>query len=310
MTLSVEEFFEQDDALPVEDVVRLCALARPLLEKGIARRQIFPWELRYFFEEAHGKLHPRETEIVRKQASRFPEQPIAAAVGNVDQSRPTGGILLASSPRCGNSVLRKLLVHEGFVEVTAQGIHAIRWAELPDNFVLQCHVTAADASTFVEWARPRVITAVRHPLDTLLSAWKFAQHDDSPRHWIDGATELPATTTTSFTSWASSDGAKALLAVSASWVASDASIARYEEIQRDPQAVFSQLMANLDAPATLDDVQSVMDDEGERMGRHVWRKEPGAWKGLAPVDLDALETIHADSYTTLGYQRRDHEARH
>src|SRR6185295_14663912 len=98
-------------------------------------------------------------------------------------------IAVVSTPRSGNSWLRRMLAES--LQLEENAVHRpedVDWPELPERAVLQIHWRPdRDFVSRLEQHAFRPVVIARHPLDTLISILAFSQHENSTKHWLDGA---------------------------------------------------------------------------------------------------------------------------
>jgi hypothetical protein len=221
-------------------------------------------------------------------------------------------LAIVSSPRSGNSFIRFILANA--LGWPTLAIHNVTGApeELPGNVILQIHWEHEPA--FVHWLSERgfsVLTIARHPLDTLLSAIRFGYHDASVSRWLDGRAGMPVrlgeagTASDEFLAYCLSDGAAALLTVSADWWSAASLRLRYEDVVADPIGELRPITEHLGGREdNLRGAIAKYSLEGMRElhGQHGWRADPGHWKHL--VSTFAAVRIylrHRSVFRKLGY---------
>jgi hypothetical protein len=221
-------------------------------------------------------------------------------------------LAIVSSPRSGNSFIRFILADA--LGWPTRAIHSVTEApdELPKNFILQIHWEHEPA--FVHWLTERefsVLTIARHPLDTLLSAIRFSYHNSSVARWLDGRARMPVrlgeagTASDEFLAYCLSDGAAALLAISAGWWSPASLGLRYEDVVADPIGELRPIIERLGGSEDkLKEAIAKYSLEGMRElhGQHGWRADPGHWKHLVPtVAAVRIYLRHRSVFKTLSY---------
>lgn len=230
--------------------------------------------------------------------------PVAPAPG------PRSGhpsVLLASTPRAGNTILRQLLVQLGFAEYALHDLGDLHWSAAARPFVVQHHLgPGAEAEAFLRDQRAVALTIVRHPIDVLCSVRAFAQREPAVRYWLRGGVGLAGVDLgddAAFAEWACSDGADALLAVSTDWAQAAIEVVRYEELAEDLPGLVRRLADTFGAPADPDaDPASVAERAAAAIpSAHRTNAGPGAWRSLPPDLLARLADRHARHLDVLGY---------
>jgi hypothetical protein len=222
-------------------------------------------------------------------------------------------LAIVSSPRSGNSFIRFILADA--LGWPTLAIHRVTEAPrtLSRNVVLQIHWE--HEPEFVHWLSEQdfsVLTIARHPLDTLLSAIRFSYHDTSVAQWLDGRAGMPVrlggagTASDEFLAYCLSDGAAALLAVSADWWSPASLRLRYEDVVADPIGELQPIVEHLGGSGDkLGKAIAKYSLEGMRelYGQHGWRADPGHWKHLVPtVAAVRIYLRHRSVFRALGYR--------
>ncbi|MGP8120044.1 MAG: hypothetical protein ACLP8B_05890 [Xanthobacteraceae bacterium] len=225
-------------------------------------------------------------------------------------------LALISTPRSGNTWVRSVLADVlGLHEVAVHSPREIPTG-LPERVVLQLHWKRE--RDFEDWLAKegfRILALARHPLDVLLSVLHFVRKERQVDRWLDGQALIPpalssATPVSSaFRQYALSEGAAALLNVSASWWSKEGVLrARYEDLVAAPEVEFGRLVAALGgserslqqalARFRLEFFQSLPN-------RHGWRGQSGMWRQLI-TPLAALQIYwrHRADFRALGYDIR------
>ncbi len=227
-------------------------------------------------------------------------------------------IALVSMPRSGNTWLRHMLVRALELESTSAHLPSeVNWDSLRQRMVLQIHWPRDEA--FLSRLRQhdfRTVVLARHPLDVLISALVFSQHDESTLRWLGGAGGDERTiagaspTSDAFLDYATGPRARAILGVSAQWwTAADVCRVRFEDLVRNPLAQLTGLLAALgvDSRQSLAEIVAESNAEGMRslsvgMSYFVWQAQCGLWKQLltAPAARRICDA-HQDLMKSLGY---------
>lgn len=167
-------------------------------------------------------------------------------------SSATGGpgVLLASSPRSGNTIVRRTLAESGLAEHAVHDLADIDWAAMTTPWIVQHHAGPQPAiDAFLAATGAAVLVVVRHPLDVLCSVRRFAAKAPSARFWIGARTGLESAdlaTDAGFVDWATGPGADALLAVNTDWSTAPGVVSvRHEDVHDDPARTFAVLFRQL-----------------------------------------------------------------
>jgi hypothetical protein len=232
-------------------------------------------------------------------------------------AEPVAGdrVLIASTPRAGNTLVQRLLVHSfGHEVVAAHGLSDVDLDKVAGRIVFQLHLGRSDrAVAFATMARARVITIARHPLDVLLSILHFSQHEPQVLYWLDGqAFDRPgrlvgaSPTSPAFLDWATGDGAAGLLAVTSSWWSDPAVLRlRYEDLVGDTDETMAALAADIGLGGEAPKANAKRIQELVLRGlpnHHRWRGKPGGWRDLLPADVaTTIRDAHRATFDALGY---------
>ncbi|WP_353208982.1 sulfotransferase domain-containing protein [Sphingorhabdus sp.] len=221
-------------------------------------------------------------------------------------------IVIVSSPRSGNSWLRRLLVDGLGLNDTA--VHNyLDVAQVPEQCALQVHwYREPNFQNFLAVHNFSVITLARHPLDVLLSVLHFVKYEPETKRWLEGNCALPDNLNISspcsqcFIDYATSFGCENLLSVSYQWWHDkDALKIRYEdlvsatnsELERvaDFLKVDSQLIKSALPLNSIENFQALPN-------RHGWQGRPGIWRELIPTDIaQKIFSRHSGVFQALGY---------
>lgn len=226
-------------------------------------------------------------------------------------------IAIVSTPRSGNSWLRRLLTDAyGLAELAAHTPADVYWGGLPARCVLQIHWRReASFLDLLGQHRFRVVVLARHPLDVLVSVLQFAPHEPETARWLEGegGDESALTGATprgpAFLAYAASPRAAALLSVTREWWdAPGAYPLRYEDLVGDPAGELRRLSVALGRPMPGEIAAEVVAANSlERLracsrNSHFWRGRPGHWRELLTAEAARrIAQAHPASFGGLGY---------
>ena len=216
-------------------------------------------------------------------------------------------IAIISAPRAGNTWVHHMLMDAyGIPGYAVHNPDDLDWAGLPTDCSVQIHWhrTPSFVRALAD-ARFRVVTLVRHPLDTLISVLQFCQNDSSTLRWLEGeyGDERPIygamPCSAAFRAYATGARAAVLLEVGREWWADAGGGVRYEDLVADPAGGLERLTAALGAqprrPVAEVIDRTTLPRMRERVGsnHHFWQGRPGLWKLLltAPV-ADEVAGVH------------------
>jgi hypothetical protein len=222
-------------------------------------------------------------------------------------------IAILSTPRSGNVWVRSVLGH--ILELQQVAVHNPR--DIPDTLqermILQIHwYREPNFQYFLSANKFQPLVISRHPLDVLISAWRFAPFEPSTARWLEGNAELPADiikyppASPAFVSYATSYGAENLLSVSYQWWHEPGAIrCHYEALVRNPMHVFGKLVqlfggSTEQLTAALERYQLAVFQSSPN--RHGWQGQPGLWRAMLPVTAAwRIWRRHRRIFDTLGY---------
>ncbi len=234
---------------------------------------------------------------------------------------PGGRILVVSTPRSGNTWLRRLIAtvydleHDRNEELWAHTPWGFPWGELPRRCVMQLHWEPEPS--FIRLLREheiRVVTLARHPLDVLISILQYSQHDNESALWVRGkggdesGLRGASPCSKAFLDYATGSRASALLSISLDWWQARLSTnLRYEDLVRDPQKTLTQLArvtGGTSPGSTTRAVETCTIDKlrTPHNAPHFWQGKPGLWKKLLTAETAAgIVKAQPLSFKQFGY---------
>ncbi|MFO0951010.1 MAG: sulfotransferase [Isosphaeraceae bacterium] len=252
----------------------------------------------------------------------MPRTPIdlGRVLGRPARARGTR-VMLISTPRSGNTWVRRLLTTAYRADESPRGeswAHSpdeLPWDEFPLTSVVQIHWCPEPAFRRQIRARGfRVVTVVRHPLDTLISILQMCQGTRETERWLNGVggDESPiwsaSPTSQAFLDYATGPRARALLALNLEWAATPGTLlVRYESLVDDPFSGLTTLTRKLGRVQDVDVRRAVESNTIERLRAshnaiHFWQGKPGQWKRLLPGETARrIASAHWKSFQAFGY---------
>ncbi len=227
-------------------------------------------------------------------------------------------LAVVSTPRSGNCWLRHMLAQTfELCEIIVHLPSEIPWDDLPPRAIVQLHWLPDEKFRgSLERYGFRVVVLARHPLDVLISALAFSQHDESTLRWLNGAggdergIAGADPLSEAFLDYAVGPRARALLGVSVAWWNLPGVVSvRYEDLMLDPERRFERLVAQFEvtprkAPAEVA-ARSRPDDMRQQnihMLFHVWQAQGSLWRRFLPADAARrICAAHESVLATLGY---------
>lgn len=286
--------------------------ARPAFEALVAAR---PERLAFWSDELVWVLgdHGLDPAIAGALSTRSEAAtPVRVALGPAGRapaaSAPAPGVLLASSPRSGNTIVRRTLAESGLAEHAVHDLADVDWSAMATPWIVQHHAGPRPAvDAFLAATGAAVLVVIRHPLDVLCSVRRFAAKAPSARFWIGARTGLETadlTTDDGFAAWATSPGADALLAVNTDWWSRPGVVSvRHEDVHDDPARTFATVFRRLaDTVPDLSDAAGAHEAAAASIPAfHRTAPGPGARHELPAHLLDRLAAHHHRHLEVLGY---------
>lgn len=227
-------------------------------------------------------------------------------------------LAIVSTPRSGNCWLRHMLskvfeLREIIVHLPSE----IPWENLPPRAIVQLHWLPDDEFRgALQRHGFKVVVLARHPLDVLISALAFSQHDNSTLRWLAGAggdercIAGAEPLSESFLAYAKGSRAKALLGVSAAWWNHPLAVpVRYEDLMLAPGEELARLAQRLGAAPRKPPAEVAAQSKPEDMRQqnvhmlfHVWRAQGSLWRQFLPAAAARqIAAPHEEVFQTLGY---------
>jgi FkbM family methyltransferase len=170
---------------------------------------------------------------VPRPASPVEGHPISADPVSAAPARTRFAVV--GSPHCGNRWVAEVLARAAQAEVV-DAVHPaeVAWKDLPERAVIAiAWGRTPELERRLRDAGARVVSPARHPLDLLFA--EYAGPDTNGR-------DAPSRTE-GFAEWALSAEAQRLVALTAGWWSTPATIrVRYEDLAADPEAGFARLL--------------------------------------------------------------------
>jgi hypothetical protein len=182
----------------------------------------------------------------------------------------------------------------------------------PDHIFLQLHwYREPNLQDYLAQYRFKIITLARHPLDVLVSAWRFRRFHPDSHLWLGGNAKLPfdhlhdPPCSDAFQSYACSFGAENLLCVSYQWWHDLAVITlRYEDVVAHGLRAFEDICLKLGhEPRRLQQAFEKFNlGYFQLENQHGWQGRPGIWRDLIVADdARAIFERHRQVFEALGY---------
>lgn len=241
---------------------------------------------------------------------------VAANRGSVPGEIGTFRIAIISTPRTGNTWLRRLLDSiYSLPQIVVDTPDDIVWDQLPPQCILQLHWPAdTDLLSLLLRHEFKIVTLFRHPCDTLISILHFATTWKHTSLWMGGLkgneSEIIGARPCSheFAKYTESDRAKSLIAASADWAETENCLpVSYESLVQDAVGELKRITERLlaapsDVISAAVEANSMTRLRASVQNQHIWRGQPGIWKTLLPHAVaQDIERHHAPAFEMMGY---------
>jgi hypothetical protein len=200
-------------------------------------------------------------------------------IGNSDSYRSQKlVVLIASTPRTGNSITRLMVGAMGFTEYAVHSLNDLDIKSLENRCVIQCHADAQTINSLKKEFNVKVVTLVRNPLDVLESMRKYVPKNIEAKYWgITRSTheiEMMGDPK-QFYRWAISRDARRLMNLSLDVAKNtETKVIRYEELVSNPTETFDAIAGYIGG-SRLADVERTLEELTKLLPRsHITRGGP------------------------------------
>lgn len=222
---------------------------------------------------------------------------------------------IISSPRSGNTLLRKIL--SDILCIDSFAFHSpsnVEWKNLSERCIIQIHwepnedfVNCLLKNSF------KIFTLCRNPADIFLSILHFCNHESDTSLWLMGKegdeTKIinKEPMSQAFRSYLCGERASSLLSLSLKWSKiPGVRVVKYEDIFENPQKFIGEIKSLADSPSAVlkeivlkhTDTKSIPKTDNF----HFWQGLPGNWKKL--IDEETYSIIYKnfrDYFEAFGY---------
>ena len=221
---------------------------------------------------------------------------------------------IISTPRSGNSFLRRVLAGALKYSETSEHEYALLYLAGPGGQVFQIHWPREPYFlNFLEKHNAKVVCVARHPLDVFISMLRFYRCDPGADNWLCGHGKLKqiagqSPTSPAFLDWCANQGARDLLGLVYQWWRADGVYrVRYEDLVGNPRETIARLASDITGEAVVIP-QEVLDDNAIEKWRalpnkHGWLGKTDNWLGyFTRKDARRLYDCHSDVFDLLGYK--------
>lgn len=224
-------------------------------------------------------------------------------------------MLLCSTPRSGNTYVRRLLAQAWRLKEYAEHHpSAVRWSELGSRAIVQMHWhRTAGLLSILDPLEFKPICVIRHPIAVLISILHFSRYSRATSRWLDGEEGDEAVlincspASEAFADYACGRRAGALLRVSAEWVSAGTPFLRYEDLVVDPVRSLDEFAERAGQRRDVTWGDAVAANSLDKLrptsrNHHFWQGQASLWTGLVSRDIAAkIMAAHREVFDTLGY---------
>lgn len=225
--------------------------------------------------------------------------------GGESKGRPDLIVLIAGTPRTGNSITRLMVSAMGFTEYAVHSLNDLDINSLENRCVIQCH---ADAQTINSWKKEynvKVVTLVRNPLDVLESMRNFAPKNIEAKYWgITRSTheiEMMGDPK-QFYRWAISRDARRLMNLSLDVAKNtETKVIRYEDLASNPKETFDTIAGYI-GDTYLADVERTLEESTKLLPpTHITRGGPGASSDVSFAHKTLIKSVYRKTFRAFKY---------
>lgn len=283
------------------------------------RTEINPDEIEVFIESfiVDNKLKFKNYDQLKKNIQNT-YAAYRIKINDTDNNSAKGADILfvISTPRSGNTAITEALSLATGIPNTSGNIKSSNYSRAKRRMYIKTHISYEDFKTEYKARNEyKVITIVRNPLDSLLSAFRFSQKTAGCSVWLDGKVfpkpfiykGIPPLSK-EFEEWALSDGARAFLDVTYSWIDRANVVITYENFILDPQATIKKAIDDLNIEVSISEVNSATTDVRDNFlvgyyNEHRWSASMNNWQKYIPKDMaEKIYKKHKKVFKKLGYE--------
>jgi hypothetical protein len=220
-------------------------------------------------------------------------------------TKPEFIIVIAGTPRTGNSITRKVIGAMGFAQYAVHSLNDLNFDALESRSVIQCHVDSRRLIELKSVYNLKVVTLVRDPLDVLESMRKYIFKNPESKYW--GFSKQLAEIKKlekqkKFYRWAIGHEIRRLLMLSLDVIKNiDTEVIRYENLVRQPKQTFDQIADALGVSRLIDVEQTLLELTKEFPPSHITHGGPGAGKEIGRLQTWILKIVYRRLFRSLGY---------
>ena len=214
-------------------------------------------------------------------------------------------VIIASSPRTGNSITRIMVGRMGFIMYAVHSLDDLNFTSLGNRSVIQCHSNAPTIEKLKAQFNVKVITLVRDPLDVTESMRKYVAKNIEAKYWgiaipvheIEKLVEAKR-----FYRWAIGRDARRLINLSLDVVKNtETKVIRYEELVSNPKETFDTI-AEYIGGSHLADVEQTLEESTKLLPpSHITRGGPGAGSDVSFAHKILIKFMYRKLFRTLKY---------
>jgi hypothetical protein len=221
------------------------------------------------------------------------------------KGRPELVVLIASTPRTGNSITRLMVGAMGFTQYAVHSLNDLDINSLENRCVIQCHTDSKTINNLKKISNVKVVTLVRNPLDVLESIRKYVPKNPEAKYW--GITRSTHEIETMgdpkpFYRWAIGQDARRLINLSLEVAMNtETRVIRYEELVSNPKETFDTIAGYI-GDSYLADVERTLEESTKLLPlSHITRGGPGAGLDVSFAHKTLIKSVYRKTFRAFKY---------
>jgi len=221
------------------------------------------------------------------------------------KGRPDLIVVIAGTPRTGNSITRLMVSAMGFTGYAVHSLNDLDINSLENRCVIQCHTDVQAINNWKKVTNVKVVTLVRNPLDVLESMRKYVPKNIEAKYWgiTRSAYEIELMEDPKqFYRWAIRQDARRLMNLSLDVAKNtETMVIRYEELVSNPRETFDAIAGYIGS-SNLADVERMLDESTKLLPpSHITRGGPGAGLDLSINHKILIKFVYRKLFRAFKY---------